>query len=215
MSEGYYLARPDWSESPDGQYDLRLVALYLAGDQGAGRALAERHARRIRKMGYLFGGVDRSDDMADFVQDVFEKVFSSLADFRGDCSFGHWVTTIAMNAAKDRRKRALLAGPVVRAMEEIATRVGEEGDPNAVAQVVDLRMVDPERRLAINEEAAWLSRALDRLPMQQCQALLLSTEGFRYEEISQLLKMPIGSVRSSIHRARKFLATLQKDGGQS
>jgi RNA polymerase sigma-70 factor (ECF subfamily) len=142
----------------------------------------------------LFNGVARMLDSAadadDVLQDAFLQAFRKLSSFRENSSFYTWVYRIAINAAINLRRRRRR---IVLLADESQFHQHAISSPDA----------GPEKRLEQSDDARELQVGLNQLSDEHRNILVLrEIEGMSYEEISDVLQMPIGTVRSRLHRAR-------------
>jgi RNA polymerase sigma-70 factor (ECF subfamily) len=136
-----------------------------------------------------------AEDAEDVLQDTFVRAFEKLDQFHGESSFYTWAYRIAVNLAlSGHRRRRVRAG----AKRELELFRG------AVTEPVDLSPeADPTSRLERVERERMVEWALNQLgPEHRAVVILKDFDGRRYEEISELLSIPIGTVRSRLHRAR-------------
>lgn len=180
--------------------DLALVRLAQAGDVEAFGELVERHRRAVFRA--ALAAVRSPADADEVAQDAFVTAFQKLQGFRGEASFKTWLLAIAWRKAIDRRKS------VTRWMQRMvapshATDTGEEWDPmerlaaGGQSQEEDAMTADLQRRL---------KPLIAALPKKLRDALLLAGSGdHSYEEIGQLLQIPIGTVKWRVSEARKVL----------
>lgn len=180
--------------------DRRLIADCLAGNTSAFGALVRRYQDRL--FNAVLRVVDHAEDAADVVQDAFLNAYQSLNSFKGDSEFFTWLYRIAFNAAISlrRKRKAVLSfdgGPDDKG-------VTEPIDPSEYGR--------PGVALERNEEDAHVMAALDRLSVEHRVVLVLKDlEGQKYEEIAVILDVPIGTVRSRLHRARLELRDLLQE----
>lgn len=176
--------------------DRRLITETLDGRTDAFGDLVRRYQDRLYNAVYRV--VDHPDDALDVVQDAFVNAYSSLGSFKGDAEFYTWLYRIAFNTAiSQRRKRRTLIS-----LE--STRDGEAIDPPD--QSDETR---PGAALERAEGEAVLQEALNRLSPEHRSVLVLKDiEGLKYEQIADVLDVPIGTIRSRIHRARLELKEL-------
>lgn len=171
--------------------DRRLIEQSLAGNGDAFGRLVRRHQDRLYNAVYRV--LDHPDDAQDVVQEAFVHAYQSLASFKGDSEFFTWLYRIAFNTAvslrrKNRARVRLLAVPDGEALPDPA-------DTSADAR--------PGAALERDEDEARLRAALSRLSPEHRQALVLKDiEGQKYEEIAEATGVPVGTVRSRLHRAR-------------
>jgi len=175
--------------------DRRLIAECVAGNTLAFGQLVRRHQDRL--FNAVLRVVDNAEDAADVVQEAFLNAYQSLHSFKGDSEFFTWLYRIAFNAAISlrRKKKAVLSF---------------DGEVRAAAEPVDpSEFARPGVALERSEEDAQLLAALNRLsPEHRAVLVLKDLEGQKYEDIAQVLDVPIGTVRSRLHRARMELKDL-------
>jgi RNA polymerase sigma-70 factor (ECF subfamily) len=177
--------------------DRRLIAECLQGRRAAFGELVRRYQDRLYNAVYRV--VDNPDDAYDVVQDAFLNAYQSLNSFKGDSEFFTWLYRIAFNTAISlKRKRRLilsLDGP----KEHEA--MSEPADASEFSK--------PETGIERSEEEARLQGALNRLsPEHRAVLVLKDIDGQKYEEIAEVLGVPIGTIRSRLHRARLELREL-------
>ena len=175
--------------------DREVVRRVQAGDSEAFEALVEKYKRKTFRLAY---GVLRDQEEAlDVAQEAFVKAFRSLPKFKGDSAFYTWLFRITMNVALDRkRQRATRAKSL--GTEDVPP---EEWERTAVATDVS-----PDDEAASAERRARIGRALESLSEQHRTIIILSDiEGLSYREIAEVLAIPMGTVMSRLHNARKRL----------
>jgi RNA polymerase sigma-70 factor (ECF subfamily) len=163
--------------------DQELVARFQKGDQGAFALLMQRHERRVYNMAYrMLGG---PEDARDATQDAFLSCFRNLSSFRGDAAFSTWLHRIAINACYDLARRRK---PAMSLEEELV-------EPSPTADHAD--------RAAA---AADVQRALLEVPMDFRIVLILhELQDQPLDEIAAALDVPVGTVKSRLHRGRVAL----------
>lgn len=182
--------------------DSRLIDEALAGKTDSFGRLVHRYQDRLfHAMVHLAGGVE---DAHDIVQDAFTQAFVKLDSFRGASAFYTWLYRIAFNVAASRRRRAR---PTVSTDRNRASDDGAD----RVVQVVDPREA-PHERLEQQERAERVHAALATLPDEFRQVMVLrEMDGCSYEVIAEILDLPVGTVRSRLHRARTQMRELLKE----
>ena len=177
--------------------DAPLVEAAIAGDKDAFGTLIERYQDRLYNT--LLRVLSSREDASDVVQDAFVQAYVKLDTFRGASKFYTWLYRIAMNLALSHRRRRKATVSV----EEIQERAGHQvADPQA----------GPEGVLATRERSQIVHAALESLGQQHRQILVLrELEGCSYETIAEILEMPVGTVRSRLHRARMQLRDQLKE----
>jgi RNA polymerase sigma-70 factor (ECF subfamily) len=172
----------------DAPRDAQLVQAAQAGDRDAFGQLVVRYQDRL--FNSLSRMVASPDDAADAVQDALIQAFLKLDTFRGDSRFYTWVYRIAMNVAFSHKRRKRPSA----SLDDIKENVGDE--PAGMGE-------SPEDIVLSQERIAHVQAALDQLGDEHRQILVLrDIEGFAYEEIADVLGLPVGTVRSRIFRGR-------------
>ncbi len=185
--------------------DLMLVERTVAGDQKAYELLVIKYQRRIER---LIGRMVRDVDLVqDIAQETFIRAYRALAQFRGEAQFYTWLYRIAVNTAK-KALGDLKRDPLV---SESAMRSGDDDDETSYVGNELTTAETPETVLAAKEIAAAVNAAMEALPEELRQAVTLrEIEGLSYEEISEAMNCPIGTVRSRIFRAREAISAKVK-----
>jgi RNA polymerase sigma-70 factor (ECF subfamily) len=173
--------------------DEKLVARALAGDANAFRALVERHYNAVYR---LCRSILRNpEDAEDATQEVFIRVHEALGQFAGRGAFGGWLRRLTVNHCLNRAQRV---SAQVAARSYSLDLLAETLPASASS--------DPAMRFWEAEERARIQSELEDLPPQQRAALgLRLLEGLSYEEIADLMGVPVNSVRSWLHRGRARL----------
>lgn len=168
--------------------DARLIDEALAGNSASFGQLVVRYQDRLYNTIAQIMGC--RDEAYDVVQDAFVQAFLKLESFQRTAAFYTWLYRIAFNLAATRKRRARPMASVEQARENL----GEE--PVAATDHVGEEL---ERR----ERAAQVHAALATLDEDFRTVLVLrEMEGLAYDEIAQMLDLPLGTVRSRLHRAR-------------
>ena len=180
-----------------------LVEEFRKGAPGAFEAIVRAHQDRV----YSFCARMLSDreDALDAAQEVFLSAWRSLAGFRGDAALSTWLLRIAANRCLNRIRRRKSLSEHEAPWPEISGETDDEIiflPPGAEADRPD--------RLAENcEMGEILTKALSRIdPGSRWMVLLSDVEGFSYEEIASLAEVPVGTVKSRLHRARMAMRRL-------
>ena len=172
--------------------DASLIAATLAGDTAAFGRLVREHQDRLYNslLRVLGGGKAAADDAADIVQDAFVQAYTKLDSFRGNSAFYTWLYRIAFNLAMSQRRREHREASLDQ-MKLLAGAEPLDGQPTAEAGVLQ------------QERAELVHAALAELSFEHRQILVLrEIDGCRYDEIAEILDMPVGTVRSRLFRAR-------------
>jgi len=190
---------------PKDNSDAMLVERTVAGDQGAFELLVMKYQRRIQRLiGRLVRDVDLVEDIA---QETFIRAYRALHQYRGDAQFYTWLYRIAVNTAKQfllQIKRDPLVPEHALASDDDADETFRNGNEPTTDET-------PESVLAAKEVAMAVNSALAALPEDLRKALTLrEIEGLSYEDISEAMDCPIGTVRSRIFRAREAISVKVK-----
>ena len=191
--------------------DHDLVALARSGSELAYRELLDRYQRPVFSLVYR---MVRDRELAeDLAQETFVKVFNRLDRYNPRYKFSSWIFKIASNLAIDTlRKKA----PVTVSLEGSRhAQTVEEADATRIT--VASGGENPEELLEAKELGEEIERAIGKLrPEYRTAIVLRHVEGRPYEEIAEILDVPLGTVKTHIHRARaelrEQLAHLRADG---
>ncbi len=183
--------------------DQEVVLWARKGYERAYRELVRRYQRPIFSLIYrMVRDRERAEDLA---QETFVKVLNALESYRPEYKFSSWIFKIANNAAIDHLRR-----------KELDT-LSLDGAPDAVTserrQGTSLQIADqsesPLQELEARELGEVIERAIAQLrPEYRSCILLRHVQGYAYEEIADMLDLPLGTVKTYIHRARAELRTL-------
>ncbi|MFO0892781.1 MAG: sigma-70 family RNA polymerase sigma factor [Isosphaeraceae bacterium] len=179
--------------------DDSLVSACRSGHTEAFGVLVRRYQDRLYPtIHHLLGS---AEDAQDVVQDAFVRAFQKLDQFQGESSFYTWIYRIAVNLAlsgRRSRKFSVFQGLGHRSSHQAAVELADESSAS-----------DPSAALERGEREAIVADALGKLcPEHRAVVLLKDFDGCRYEEIGELLNIPVGTVRSRLHRARCELRLL-------
>jgi len=181
----------------DSTTDNDLVVRVQQGDKSAFDLLVLKYQYRVVKLVSRY--VREPADALDVAQEAFLKAYRALPRFRGDSAFYTWLYRIAINTAKNH------LAAVARRPREVDLGTNEDGERFEV-ESLQSDLATPERMVLTDEIRANLADALERLPEDLREALLLrEVDGLSYEDIAQAMDCPIGTVRSRIFRAREAI----------
>jgi len=202
------------ADPPEPDSDRALVARTVAGDSHAFELLVVKYQRRIQRLiGRMVRDVDLVEDIA---QETFIRAYRALHQFRGDAQFYTWLYRIAVNTAK----KALMELKRDPTVSEAAWRTSDDDDETSRPGNEPIDDETPETVLAAKEIGAMVNAAMEALPPDLREALILrEIEGLTYEEIAEAMNCPIGTVRSRIFRAREAVSVrirplLENQGGK-
>ncbi|MCR4414370.1 MAG: sigma-70 family RNA polymerase sigma factor [Thermoguttaceae bacterium] len=177
--------------------DAQLIEQTLAGQSAAFGLLVEKYQDRLyNTMVHVVGS---RDDARDVVQDAFVQAFLKLETFHQNCAFYTWLYRIAFNVAASlcRRKRPSVS------VEEARESIGREPIDGGAG---------PSEHMELEERRRQIQEAIAALGDEYRTVLVLrEMDGYCYEEIAEMLDLPLGTVRSRLHRARLQLRDMLKD----
>jgi len=177
--------------------DELLVTRILAGDADLYETLIARYERPI--VNFIYRMIGDYEQALDLAQEVFFKAYRSLDRFDPTFRFSTWLYRIASNRSIDHlRKQA----PVLLSLND--PRDGEQGPEGAIQLKSSTR--GPEDLLASRELGEQISLAIDALPAPYRELILLRhLQGMSYEEIARMKRLPLGTVKNRLFRAREIL----------
>ncbi|HAH86582.1 MAG TPA: RNA polymerase subunit sigma-24 [Armatimonadetes bacterium] len=172
------------------------------GDLSAFDELVRRYEKPVYNFAYRMAG--NYDDASDIASEALIKVFNAIGSFRGEASFTTWLYRIVTNVYLDHRKRRRGRGDV--SLDEYL----ELDEGSVPRQVVDTAPT-PSEEFEIRARNDVLMRAVGELPeYQRMMVLLFHGQGLSYEEIAEIMSLPIGTVKSRLNRARLALREILK-----
>jgi len=173
------------------QTDASLIELALSGDTAAYGDLVLRYQDRLyNALVYVTGN---SEDARDAVQESLVRAFLKLDSFRGESAFFTWLYRIGFRVAATMQRRKKPMAPLN------APSGGMINEP------VDAQH-GPLERVQQAEQCRMVQAAIGRLRRDHREVVVLrEIEGYDYEEIAEILDIPVGTVRSRLHRGRARL----------
>lgn len=172
---------------PDGERDEDLVRRAVSGDHSAFGILVERHERRVYNLALRMTG--HEEDARDATQEAFLTALRKLSSFRGEAAFTTWMHRVTVNTCYDllrKRRRA----PLLERTEE------HEPEPPAAPDHADAS------DLSID-----VHRALLQVPPDYRVVMILhDVQDLPYEDVAAIVGVPVGTVKSRLHRGRVALA---------
>lgn len=174
-----------------------LIERCKQGDLSAFDDLVRRYERQVYNFAYRMTG--NYDDANDIASEAFIKVFNSIHSFRGDANFSTWLFRIVTNLYLDERKKS-------KAHINVPLDEYIELEENSVARQIEDPSPGPLEQVEADERRLAIERAINSLPdYQRIMILLYHTQGQSYEEIAEIVGLPIGTVKSRLNRARLAL----------
>ena len=179
--------------------DAELVRRCRAGDSTAWEAIVRSHTRRLYNLCYRFTG--QRQEAEDLTQEVFLRVFRTLDSYDpNQGAFGVWLHRVGRNLLIDYYRATRKQRLTVSLEDQLPHLEEKEG-----------AALRPDRAVALGELSVVLQQALTRLSPELREAVILrDLQGFEYREISQVLAIPEGTVKSRLNRGRTELGKLLK-----
>lgn len=186
--------------------DQDVVALAKEGEEEAYRELIRRYERPVFSL--IFRMVRNRELAEDLSQETFVKVLNAIQSYRPEFKFSSWVFKIANNAAIDHIRKRELDTLSLEGSPHADTPELIEATALQISERSESQLEEVENR----ELGGTIERAIERLrPEYRACILLRHVEGRTYEEIAEVLNLPLGTVKTYIHRARNELRILLKD----
>ena len=180
--------------------DQDIVALARAGEEAAYRELIRRYERPLFSL--LYRMVRDRELAEDLSQETFVKALNAIESYRPEFKFSSWIFKIANNAAIDHLRRRELDTLSLEGSPHAETPEAVE----ATALQIGDRQESPLDTVEARELGGQIERAIAQLrPEYRSCILLRHVEGRAYEEIAEILNLPLGTVKTYIHRARNEL----------
>lgn len=185
--------------SGEDQFDEHaIIERCKAGDLAAFDELVKRYEKRVFNCALRIAG--NYNDASDVAQEAFIRAFSSIQTFRGDAKFATWIYRIVTNVYLDERKKS-------KAHRTMSLDDSIELDENSVTRQIEDDSPTPDEVVETKERAKMLQSAISSLPdYQKMIVTLYHLQHRSYEEIAEILSLPIGTVKSRLNRARIALA---------
>jgi len=191
-------------------YDAELVARFKSGDERAFAEMVRRHRVSVYAMVYCI--IRNREDADEVTSDTFIRAYRGLANFRGDSSLRTWLYQIAANLSRNRywywwrRKRSWWVSLQAPISEDNATTLSDAIQGDAM---------DALGEAEINELVAIVSSGMEELNDAQREIMILRcVQHLTYGEISEVLGISIGTVKSRIARARESLRLAIADASE-
>ena len=171
--------------------DQTLIDHCLAGRREAFGQLVERYQNRLfHSLLHLLGS---AEDAQDAAQEAFVNAFEKLGSFRGQSQFYSWLFRIAYNTAVSSKRKSRRMSVSIEARRDASGLEPSDGNPAS----------EPSYAMDVSDRQRLVQQALSELGEEFRTALVLKEmDGMSYEEIADIVKVPLGTVRSRIHRAR-------------
>jgi len=177
--------------------DVELVQTAVAGREASFEELVRRYQRPIAA--YVYRMVGDYDAALDLTQEVFIKVYNSLARYRSEFKFSTWIYKIAHNAAIDHLRR--------HAVREQTLTGSVEGERREVA--IESRRLTPEQESERKERRSEIESVVQLLQASYRELIILRhSHDLSYDEIAEVTGLPLGTVKNRLFRARETMRDL-------
>jgi RNA polymerase sigma-70 factor (ECF subfamily) len=180
-----------------------LVKRAQAGDREALSALVESQQTYVYSIAMSL--MHNPTDAADMTQEAFIRLMRSLGTYRGETKFTTWLYRLVTNICLDGLRRR---GRIVESLDEPSSIAAGDDAQTAGERLADAdRWTQPEQEVELRESADEVREALVRLPAPQRLALTLHYfQDLRYEDIAEVMDLPLNTVKSHIRRGKERLA---------
>jgi len=173
--------------------DADCVRRIQHGEVDAFEVLVRRHEKTIFNLVYRMLG--DYDDAIEVSQEVFLSAYRAIGQFRGDANFSTWLYRIALNHATTRRRSNNSRQHRTAPIEDMELIRDSQPGP---AETLEKKEMQERVQLALNKLA----------PEDAAVILLRDLQDVPYDEVARLLEIPVGTVKSRLHRARQALKSL-------
>lgn len=192
------MAKPDDEKKSERQQEQALIQRCKDGEINAFDELVKRYEKRVYSFAYRIAG--NPDDASDVAQEAFIRVFHSVGTFRGDANFTTWIYRIVTNVYLDERKKS-------KSHRHVSLDEYIDLEENSVSRQIVDDSPTPDQVVENKERDAAVQEAICTLPdYQRVIVTLYHIQNRSYEEIAEILNLPIGTVKSRLNRARLALA---------
>lgn len=183
-----------------GQADKELIKRVLAGDNRAFGAIIQQTEKLVTQI--IFQFVREEEERKDIAQEIYLKVYSKLNGFRHESKLSTWIAQISYNTCLDlmRKKNRMKDLAIILPIEE---DIDEEntGYSRQIASPVSVENILSQKILS-----GMLKKAIQQLPpIYSILVILFHQEEIRYEEISRITGLPLGTIKNYLFRARRAL----------
>lgn len=184
--------------------DEQLLERYRLGDRASFEQLIERY--RLELFHFLARFIGERTGAEDIFQETFLQVHLSAGSFDAERRFKPWLFTIAANKARDfmRRRARRPAAPI-----DAPIAGGAAGEGQTFVDLMQADLPAPDEKMERAELQSLVQRTIGQMPEHLREILLLAYfQRFSYNEIADVLKIPLGTVKSRLHTAVAMFARL-------
>lgn len=178
------------------QLDTRLAKLARGGDRAAFAELVELYKEKIYHLAYRM--LQNRHEAEEIVQETFLRVFTNLDRYDEDQKFSTWIYRIGTNLCIDRlRKRKI--------NYSLDAEMGD-GEGNDWYSTLPSREETPDQQLLLSETQSQIRQSIETLPEKYKAVVILRyLQDLSLQEISEVLSMPVTTIKTRLHRGREFL----------
>ncbi len=174
--------------------ELKVIERVLNGDTDAFGILVKRYEKQI--VNYVFRMIGNYQDALELSQEVFLKAYLALKSYKSEYSFSTWLYKIARNRTID----------FIRKKKLNTVSIEGKGDEDGLKPQYEDSGLRPDEVYEKKRRAVLVEKAVAKLPEEYREVIIMyHVDGLKYEEISDILGLPIGTVKNRIFRARKML----------
>lgn len=174
---------------------LKIVKECIEGSEGAWRMLVNAYSKKIFNMSYQFTGTH--EEAEDLTQEIFLKLYGSLPKFDFNKNFTAWLLTLARNHLIDQYRRTKWEKKTREEFDDTSLSVASYSNPEE-------GILKEETKKMVWEGLNWLSSDI------RIAVILRDIQGKKYEEIAEIMDLPVGTIKSRISRGRIQLAKILK-----
>lgn len=182
--------------------DLKHINAAIQGDQDAFAWLMKKYKGPLQNL--IFRMVSEKSEIEDLVQEVFIKAFNSLKNYNQEFAFSTWIYRIAINNTIDYLRK--------KKLETFSIDADEEDDDDKPKFEIPDTTYSADANIILEQRQKIINDAIESLPEKYRKIIeLRHKEELSYEEISEILNLPIGTVKAHLFRARELLNKYLKD----
>lgn len=176
--------------------EREMIARCAKGDREAFNELIEKYQKQVFNTAYAM--LSNYEDASDASQEVFIKLYRSIASFKGQSAFSTWLYTICRSVCSDMLRKRQRRG--------VTLSIDSGGEEGETAAELPSDEPSPEERCEMSERQRTVRSAIAQLSPEYREVIVYSDlEQLSYEEIAKILKCPTGTVKSRLNRARNAL----------
>jgi RNA polymerase sigma-70 factor (ECF subfamily) len=182
--------------------DIKHVNLAINGDQDAFAWIMKKYKGPLQNLIYKM--VSDKNEVEDLIQEVFIKVYNSLKNYSQEYAFSTWIYRIAINNTIDYLRK--------KKLETFSIHSDEEEDDDRPKYEIPDTSYSADASIILEQRQQIINDAINSLPEKYKKVIeLRHKEELSYEEISEILNLPIGTVKAHLFRARELLNKYLKD----